>query len=150
MCGTLARELTVYEKKYIMILWLLYQYVSPMGRKAIDDWRKRDLAIGGPRVDLDVFLKNLVKQREWEYPDRGYLKGDRYRGLTELRWKSGGKPHRIFGYELREFEYLMLVGCTHNKRKYDPPDAMETARRRRREIEEGRATYREYQLITDA
>ena len=133
-----------------MVLWLLYQYVSPMDRKAIDDWRKRDLVIGGPRADLDTFLKNLVKKREWVYPLIDSLKGERYRGLSELRWKSGRTPHRIFGYQLGEFEYLMLVGCTHNKRKYNPPDAMETAVRRRKEIEQRRATFCEYQLVTDA
>ena len=120
-----------------------------MGRKAMDDWRKRDLAIGRPRADLDTFLKNLVKLREWEYPVIDNLKGERYRGLSELRWKSGRTPHRIFGYHQGELENLMLVGCTHNERKYDPPDALETALRRRRDIEQGRATYCEYQLITD-
>ena len=98
---------------------------------------------------MDTFLKNLVKLRTWEYPVIDSLKGERFRGLSELRWKSGRTPHRILGYEFGEFEYLMLVGCTHNERKYNPPDALETALRRRKEIEQGRATFCEYRLITD-
>ena len=72
----------------------------------MDDWRKRDLAIGRPRADLDTFLKNLVKLREWEYPVIDNLKGERYRGLSELRWKSGRTPHRIFGYHQGELEKM--------------------------------------------
>ena len=139
--------LTVYEQTYIMVSWQLRQYVSPMGRKAVDDWRK-GLPAGVPRADLDAFLKNIVKERSWEYPVIGGLSG-RHSCLTELRWRSKGKPHRILGYQLQEFEYLMLIGCTHDKKKYKPSDALETALRRRKDVEEGRASYCEYQLVTD-
>jgi hypothetical protein len=81
-----------------MIKWRLLQYVSPMGRAALEDWRK-SLPIGAPRADLDHFLKLMAKSAVWEYPDIDTLKSERYAGLTELRWKSGRKPHRIFGYE---------------------------------------------------
>ena len=77
-----------------------------MGRRALDDWRKRGLAVGRPRADMDTFLKNLVKLRKWEYPVIDSLKGERFRGLSELRWKSGRTPHRILGYQLGEFEYF--------------------------------------------
>jgi len=132
----------------MMVKWKLLQYVSPMGRAAIADWRKR-LPVGAPKADLDQFLKLMVKLGVWEYPDIDTLKGERYAGLTELRWKSDRKPHRIFGYKSNDYEYTMLIGCTHDKKKYDPPDAMETAWRRKREIESGEASTREYQLLTD-
>jgi hypothetical protein len=98
---------------------------------------------------LDGFLKIMVKLKDWEYPDINALQGKRFAGLTELRWKSGRKPHRIFGYQSNNLEYTMLIGCTHDKKKYDPPDAMETARRRKIEIESGEASTHEYQLLTD-
>ena len=132
-----------------MVLWTLSEYVSPMGRRAITDWRRKDVSVGAPRAALDTFLKKIVKTRSWKYPDIDFLKGNRYLGLTELRWKWDGKPYRIFGYQLAEFEYLMLVGCTHDQKKYNPPDALETARRRRKEVEKGKASYCEYPLITD-
>ncbi len=128
--------------------WRLFQYVSATGRRAIDDWRRK-LPIGGPRADLDAFLKLMAKSEKWEYPDIDSLKGDRYKGLTELRWKSGGVQHRILGYATNAYNYLMLVGCTHKGQVYKPPDAMETARRRRDEIERMEATIVEYQLIAD-
>ena len=132
----------------MMARWKLNQYVSPSGRKSIDD-RRKDLPVGAPRADMDVFLKFMVKALEWEYPDIDSLKGDRFAGLTELRWKSGRVPHRIFGYKTGDFEYLMLIGCTHNGKKYSPVDAMETARTRKIQIENGEASTCEYRLITD-
>ena len=122
----------------MMVKWKLLQYMSPMGRAAIADWRKC-LPVGAPKADLDQFLRLMVKLRDWEYPDIDTLKGGRYSGITELRWKSGRKSH----------QYTMLIGCTHDKKKYDPRDAMETAWRRKREIESGEASTREYQLLTD-
>ncbi len=91
-------------------------------------------------------LKMMAKSREWAPPDIDTLKGSR--GVTELRWRSGRKPHRILGYRSGELEYTMLVGCTHDK-KYDPRDALETAVRRKKQIEGGEAQAREYQLYTD-
>ena len=131
-----------------MRTWRFLQYVSPQGRAAIDDWRKA-LAVGPPRADLDVFLKTMAKLREWAPPDIDTLKGSRYQGLLELRWKSVRKPHRILGYQSADREYTMLVGCTHDGKKYDPPDAFETAVRRRKQIESGEAQAREYQLVID-
>jgi hypothetical protein len=103
---------------------------------------------GARRADMDTFLRAMVKRREWEYPDIDALKGNGMQGLTELRWKSEGVPHRIFGYRIDETRYVCLIGCTHNAKKYTPPDAMKTARTRRNEIQTGDATYREYQLLT--
>jgi hypothetical protein len=131
-----------------MSVWRFLQYVSPQGRAAIDDWRK-SLPVGVPRANLDTFLKTMAKSREWAPPDIDTLKGSRYLGLMELRWKSGRKPHRVLGYQSAEGEYTMLVGCTHDGRKYDPPDAFETAVRRKKQIESGEAQAREYQLVTD-
>lgn len=135
-------------KKCMMARWRFVQYVSPMGREAITDWRKK-LPIGAARSDMDAFLKVLAKKETWDYPDIDTLKGEPYKGITELRWKSGRVPHRIFGYKTADFEYLMLIGCTHNKKKYDPPDALETARRRRQEIDRSEASTIEYRLLTD-
>ena len=97
---------------------------------------------------MDTFLKAMVKKREWEFPDIDTLKGRGMQGLTELRWKSEGVPHRIFGYRLTENKYVCLIGCTHDAKKYTPPGAMKTARTRRHDIQTGAAIYREYKLLT--
>jgi len=67
----------------------------------------------------------------------------------ELRWRSGRKPYRILGCQSGERDYTMLVGCTHDGKKYDPPDALETAVRRKKQIESGEAQAHEYRLLTD-
>jgi hypothetical protein len=125
--------------------WKLYQYVSQNGRRAIDDWR-RSLPIGQPRADLDTFLRDMVKKDKWEPPDIEALHGGLYQGLTELRWRSGRLPHRIFGCELGDHEYLMLIGCTHRD-TYDPPGALDTVLVRRRQIQDNEACFDEYRLI---
>lgn len=97
---------------------------------------------------MDTFLRILARKNEWEFPDIDSLKGKKYQGLSELRWKSEGVPHRLFGYTIADHQYLLLIGCTHNAKKYDPPDAMETARKRREQINNHEATFVEYRLIS--
>lgn len=139
----------IYEKSDSLIKWRFFQYVSPNGRKAIEDWRK-SLPVGAPKADLDVFLFNLAKKESWEYPDIDSIKGERRRGLTELRWKSGRVPHRLIGYEIGDHEYLLLIGCTHgDKNKYDPTECLDTAADRRDKIAKGEASYCEYPLISN-
>lgn len=98
---------------------------------------------------MDQFLKTLSKKKTWEYPDIVWLKGKNYSGLSELRWKSERIPHRLLGYALSHDQYLVLIGCTHNSKKYDPPEAMESARERRRQIENHEASFDEYKLVTN-
>jgi len=133
----------------IKLKWRLLQYRSGNGRKAIEDWRKT-LPVGLPQVDLDTFLIIVAKKDKWEFPDIGGLSGKKYQGLSKLRWKSGKVPHRIIGYTQEEHVFVMLVGCTHNKKKYDPPDALITAVRRKKKIENREADTCEYKLITDS
>ncbi len=145
VCNRKGKKCLQYPIFRIMIRkWRLYQYVSPAGRRAIDDWRK-SLPIGPPRADMDTFLRDMVKRDLWEPPDLEPLRGTLH-GLTELRWKSGKLPHRIFGYQPGDHEYLMLIGCTHRE-TYDPPGALETVLVRRRQIQDHEASIDEYRLI---
>jgi hypothetical protein len=89
----------------------------------------------------------MAKKATWRPPDIGYLKGHAYKGLTELRWKSGHVPHRIIGFRAAERDFVMLVGCTHNSQKYDPPAALDTAVARRKNIDRGEAMTCEYPLL---
>jgi hypothetical protein len=87
----------------------------------------------------------MAKRDKWQYPDIDDLRGDAYKGFTELRWKSSKVQHRIFGYELGDHEYLMLIGCRH-KESYDPPAVWDSLIDRYNKIQSGEATYVEYQL----
>jgi len=66
VCNRKGKKCLQYPIFRIMIRkWRLYQYVSPAGRRAIDDWRK-SLPIGPPRADMDTFLRDMVKRDLWE------------------------------------------------------------------------------------
>jgi putative component of toxin-antitoxin plasmid stabilization module len=127
--------------------WKLSEYRSSSGRLAMTDWRK-GLPVGLPRADMDTFLKNMAKLEKWTYPDIGSLKGKNNHGVYELRWRSGNVPHRILGYMRSDHEFVMLIGCTHDKKKYYPSGCMETAVDRRKKIQSGEASINEYQLPT--
>ena len=110
-------------------------YVSPAGNNKIADWYGT-LSIQ-ERADTDEFIKNMRKTREWTMPDyRPRLKG--YGNLGELRWQSGKRQHRLIGY-LRGGAFFALIGCTHKQRAYNPADALETAEKRKREVESGQS-----------
>lgn len=108
----------------------------------------------GPfRAELDAFLKMLAKMDEWKPPHIKALTGEN-KGQTELRWTSGKIEHRIIGYRIDDTEegvhqYVMLIGCTHKQTNYVPLDALETAKKRRTEIQKRIATISEYPLIAD-
>jgi len=84
------------------------------------------------RAMFDTLLENLGKQAEWKYPDYKSL-GD---GLGEIRWKCDKKQHRVIGCRwTNPSGFLLLIGCTHKDQIYDPPDAINTADKRRRGIQ---------------
>src|SRR5271157_2785895 len=110
-------------------------YVSPAGNNKIAEWY--DGLSAAERADADEFIKNMRKTRDWTMPNyRPKLTG--YRGLGELRWTSEKKEHRLVGY-LRGGVFFALIGCTHKQQVYSPVDALDTADRRKKEIESGKA-----------
>jgi hypothetical protein len=149
--------LEIYEISDI-IKWRLEEYVSPNGREAITSWRKK-LKVGAPKAFLDKFLKDRVKEFRWTSPQIDALTGEKYQGLSELRWKCG-RPHRIIGYtvklpkadgpkEERKGLFVMLIGCTHDGKKYYPTECLDSAADRKKEIEQGKAKTGEYILPID-
>ena len=136
----------IYGKSDTVVVWSLFQYVSPTGRKAIEDWRN-SLALSR-RADFDVFMRNMVKRSKWEYPEIGGLSGKHLKGFFELRWRSENVPHRVGGYFPSDDEFLMLIGWTHNAKKYDPPSALETLRLRKMKLNSGEASGCEYEIAT--
>lgn len=71
-----------------------------------------------------------------------------YSGYLELRWTAERVEHRIFGYFKGTFCFVMLVGCTHKQRVYDPPSAFETMKDRRGKLDKGEASLTAYELVT--
>jgi hypothetical protein len=117
-------------------------YQSPAGNNKIADWYW-GLSVQ-QKADTDEFLKNMRKMREWKPPEyRPRLRdGD---GLGELRWRSENKEHRLMGFFMKGIWYAVL-GCTHKQQIYDPTDSLATAKRRKKQIEQGEVRTVEYNL----
>jgi hypothetical protein len=117
-------------------------YVSPAGNNKIADWYQG--LPGQERADTDEFIKIMRKSQDWSLPNyRPKLTG--HKGLGELRWSSEKKQHRLVGY-LKGGVFYALIGCTHKQQIYSPTNALETADKRKGEIENGSASTVEYDL----
>jgi hypothetical protein len=118
-------------------------YVSAAsGKNKIADWYYELSA--QERADADEFINLMRKTKDWGMPYyRSKLTG--YKKLGELRWTSEQKQHRLVGY-LSNGAYFALVGCTHKQRVYSPANALETANKRKSEIETGKAKTVPYDL----
>jgi hypothetical protein len=93
----------------------------------------------GPKAELDVILTEhlgLKIAREWTMPD--YLPlGD---GLGEIRWNCNRVEFRAYGsFEKGMVFRIWLIATKSRKRKgkqlTDPPDAVEKARKKKRDYE---------------
>lgn len=117
-------------------------YVSLAGNNQIAAWYGDLLA--GERADADEFIKNMRGTREWQMPNyRPRLHSGE--GLGELRWPSGNKQHRLMGFFMGGYWYA-VVGCTHKQQVYDPCNALDTAKKRKRQIERAEVTTIDYDL----
>ena len=98
------------------------------------------------RADADELIKDMrrIPLRDWKMPQyrRKLQNGD---GLGELRWKSEKTQQRLLGFVMKGIWYAVM-GCTHKQQAYSPPDAIETAKRRKRQIERGEVDTVDYDL----
>ena len=93
------------------------------------------------QADGDLFIKTQRKFRRWEMPAYRSLGG----GIGELRWESENKQHRLLGFFGDDIWYA-LIGCKHKQRIYTPPDCLDTARKRKRQIQNNEVVTVEYDL----
>jgi len=104
-------------------------YVTPSGNNDIAEWYCRQST--DCRAAFDDLLDILSKKATWSEPEFKRLND----GLGEIRWKSGKVQYRVIGCAWKHPPgYLLLIGCTHKQRIYNPPDAIATADKRRRGI----------------
>ena len=114
-------------------------YVSPAGRDKIAQWYE-DLSTQ-ERADADRFIDNVRKVRDWSWPDYTHL----FSGIGELRWKSCNKQHRLLGFFSGE-AWVVLHGCYHKGRTYTPHDSLETAKKRKGQIDRKEVATVEFDL----
>lgn len=120
--------------------WTFRQFISASGRESIADWRRKTLT-PKRRATMDVFLKRIASMREWPTGICDPLTG--HPGFWELRWTAEKVEHRIFGY-YEGNSFVMLVGCTHKGRVYDPPGAFTTLQDRYSKIKRGEGRIGDY------
>jgi hypothetical protein len=65
-------------------------------------------------------------------------KGPQYKplskGVGELRWFSEGKQQRLLGF-FQGDAWIALIGCKHKQQVYSPPGCLETAQKRKKQVE---------------
>jgi hypothetical protein len=116
-------------------LWTFRQFRSLANEKdSISDWRKR--LSPARRATLDIFIDRIAKMSVWPRGICDPIRGKKYKGYWELRWTAEKVEHRIFGYFSGQFLFVMLVGCTHKGKVYDPPSAFETMKDLRRKLDD--------------
>jgi hypothetical protein len=126
-----------------MYLWRFEQFTSATERRAITDWRRNVLS-PARRAILDTFLDRIAKMESWPIGICSPLRG--YSGKRELRWTAENVEHRIFGYYSGPRTFIMLIGCTHKGKIYDPPGVFETMVDRSRKLQTGEGALSEYAL----
>jgi len=130
------------------VYWQFLDYVSSTGRNQIVEWYER--LSRQEQATFDQLIRNLARLKQWEGREFKKLTGKtnrKHRGLSELRFKAGNKQHRVIGYHgPAAGQYSLLIGCNHKGRIYDPPEALDSAARRRNEIQRGEAKSVEHRL----
>jgi hypothetical protein len=124
-------------------LWTFEQFRSASGRDSITDWRKG--LSPARRAVFDVFMDRIAKMRAWPSGICDPIKA--HKGYWELRWTAEKVEHRIFGYYGGPLGFVMLIGCTHKGKVYDPPSAFQTMEDRKRKLINHEGTLSRYELV---
>lgn len=109
------------------------EYKSFGGRGVITKWVNKKIETDAKDEFHDIlnFLGNADRDL-WTRPEYAPFDPE----IGEIRWSNDGKlQHRVFGFFLlEEKQYVMLVGSTKKGKTYNPADAVQTARDRRKEV----------------
>lgn len=116
------------------VVWTFRSYVTAAGNDRVARWYRSQSA--GAQAAFDAVREYLeVRERDdWRRPDFDKLSG-RYKELGELRFEVANVQYRPLGFfGPAKAEFTILVGATKKGNIYDPPDALETALKRRKEV----------------
>lgn len=107
----------------------LKELVGGSGKGLVTVWL---LSFPGARAKFRIRVKHLRRMppEQWTRKQFHHLPG----GLSEIKWEYGKKEFRAVGFYWRGF-FLMLIGCTHKQGVYDPHSWLDTAKRRKGEVE---------------
>src|SRR6266481_3337734 len=110
---------------------LLRELIGSGGRGVITTWLAKH---PGARAKFRIRIKKLqmVSRIDWNKKQFRYLEA----GLAEIKWEWGKKEWRAIGFDHKGY-FVMVLGCTHKDRVYDPVDWLKTSKLRKGEAERG-------------
>jgi phage-related protein len=110
--------------------FLLREIVGSRGG-VITDWLLHSPDV---RALLRIRVGNLRKSRrvDWNKTEFRSLGG----GLYEIKWNARDVPHRAFGCDHKGC-FVLVIGCTHKGKNYDPRKCKDTARKLISEVKNG-------------
>jgi phage-related protein len=110
----------------------LREVVGNNGRGVVTSWLSLH---SEARARFRIRVRNLRRIGRVDWPKTQFRHLGN--GLAEIKWKAGKKEFRAIGFD-HDDHFVMVLGCTHKQNVYDPPDCLNTAARRRREVEHGK------------
>jgi hypothetical protein len=130
--------------------WSFFDFVYLSGSKPISDWYENETSDRG-RLSFDALLKNNQKipnHLEWGGFEK-YMKG-RLKGHQIWQWKIPGEvQYRMLGVFDGPKRTVFLMGYYHKGGVYTPPDALETALKRKKLLERRECTLNERKIKID-
>jgi len=111
----------------------LREAIRSSGLGVITTWLEKHR---GARAKMRIRVQNMRKILRIEWSEN-YFKAIRNGdGLYEVRWQFQNKQFRAGGFDSGGY-FILVVGFTHKDHVYDPPDWLETGKRRMREVKRG-------------
>lgn len=110
------------------------------GKGVITGWLSGNV---GARAKFHVRIGNLRSVPRTSWNKKQFHKLKDADGICEIKWKSGDKQWCILGFDKGE-HFVMLLGCTHKDDVYDPKNCIETAKARKKEVEQGKRRIIDY------
>ena len=115
-------------------MWKFWWYNDPIGR---DPWRNwYDSLDGAGQGRHDIVFDFLESRPKWSEPYSKKLTDED--DLVEIILKTKIQ-HRLMGFYWPErLNFTILLPCNHKGTVYDPPNAIETAKSRIKELKNGK------------
>jgi phage-related protein len=126
------------------------EYVSGRGRGTISEWiEERSTTCVATFHTTLRFLAVIENSLDWEDSQFRKMRFEAGRArLYEIRWKTDNTQWRVFGYfDYGRHEYRMLLGCYHKQNRYYPTQAIESAIKRKKDIDRGENLIQEYDYV---
>jgi hypothetical protein len=121
-----------------MTFWRFLDYISPAGTNKIQEWY--DGLPDDAQAEFDVTLRLLAGQREWRLARQEFkMLSGKQKQLGEMRFSSNNVQYRPIGMFQPGRIFVILIGCSKKGTRYTPDDALDTAVKRRRDVDQGKA-----------